>query len=74
MSGGTAQPQAADMGRIAAAIDRIVLEHHQGVEQLAQSGQSLDLRQSQVLVRHQSRLVVLHLPEQRAAAVYLPEA
>ena len=52
----------------AAAVDRIVLEHHQGVEQLARSGQPLDLRQTEMLVRHQPRLAVLHLLQQLAAA------
>ena len=46
------------------AVDRVVLEHHQGVEQLAQSSQPLDLGQAEMLVRHQPGLAVLHLLEQ----------
>src|SRR4029077_4900893 len=49
------QPQTASVGRKAFAVDRIVLEHHQRVEQLAQSRQALDLGQAQMLVRHQPR-------------------
>ena len=45
-------------------VEGIVLEHRQGVEQLAQSGQVLDLRKAEMLVRHQCRLALLHLPEQ----------
>ncbi len=63
------EPQAAGgrvlAKRFRAKRDRIVLEHHQGVEQLAQAGQALDLRQPQMLVRDQARLAVLHLLEQR---------
>ena len=59
-----AQPQTAGIRRKAAAVDRVVLEHHQGVEQLAQSGQALDLRKAEMLVRHQAGLAVLQLPEQ----------
>ena len=43
------------------AIDRIVLEHHKRVEQLAQPSQALDLGQTKMLVRHQPRLAVLQL-------------
>ena len=50
------EPQAAGLGRQAAAVDRVVLEHRQRVEQLAQAGEALDLRQAQMLVRHQPRL------------------
>ena len=48
----------------AGALDRIVLEHHQGVEQLAQSGERLDLGQAQMLVRDQPGLAVLRLLQQ----------
>src|SRR5262249_61365773 len=59
------QPQPAIAGdRAVAEVDRIVLEHHQGVEQLAQAAQALDLGQAQMLVRNQARLALLHLPEQ----------
>ena len=60
------QTQPAGLLRQAGAVDRIVLEHHQGVEQLAQSGEPLDLRQAQMLVRDQPRLAVLHLLQQAA--------
>ena len=59
--GDVGEPQTAGIGREGAAVDRIVLEHHQGVEQLAQSGQPLDLRKPEMLVRHQAGLTVLHL-------------
>ncbi len=67
-----AEPQPLRIGQKPAAIDRIVLEHHQGVEQLAQAGQALDLRQPEMLVRHQPRLAVLHLLEQARAGVCPP--
>ena len=47
-----------------AAIDRIVLEHDERVEQFAQSGKPLDLGKTQMLVRDQPRLAVLDLPQQ----------
>ena len=56
--------QPAGLWRQAGAVDRIVLEHHQGVEQLAQSGQALDLGQAEMLMRHQPGLAVLRLLEQ----------
>ena len=59
------EPQAAGLGRQAAAVDRIVLEHHQRVEQIAQAGEALDLRQAQMLVRHQARLALLQLLHDR---------
>ena len=68
------EPQTAGLGRQRAAVDRIVLEHHQRVEQLAQAGQALDLGQPQMLVRHQPRLAVLQLLQQRAAAACWPAA
>ena len=47
------------------AVDRIVLEHQERVEQVADPGRLLDLGQPQMLVRHQPRLAVLGLPQQR---------
>src|SRR5262249_58484418 len=49
--------------RQAATLHRVVLKHHQAVEQLAQSSQLLDLGKPQMLVRNQSGLAVLHLFE-----------
>ena len=46
-------------------VDRVVLEHHQRVEQLAQAGQALDLRQAKMLMRHQPRLTILKRGQQR---------
>jgi hypothetical protein len=57
------QPQPARLGHGTAAVHRIVLEHHQGVEQLAQSGEPLDLGQAEMLVRHQPRLAVLYVAQ-----------
>ena len=45
-------------------IDGIVLEHDQCVEQLADTGELLDLRQPQMLMTDQPRLTVLNLLEQ----------
>ena len=56
--------QTAGIRRKAAPVDRVVLEHHQGVEQLAQSSQPLDLGQAEIRVGHQSGRSVLHLLEQ----------
>ena len=47
-------------------IDRVVLEHHKRVEQLAQPSQALDLGQTKMLVRHQPRLAVLK-PQSKSA-------
>ena len=47
------------------AVDRIVLEHQQRVEQIADAGRLLDLGQAEMLMRHQPRLAVLGLPQQR---------
>ena len=49
-----AEPQAAGVRRKGVTVDRIVLEHHQGVEQIAQSGQALDLGKPEMLVRDQA--------------------
>ena len=46
------------------AVDRIVLEHHERVEQFAQTRRLLDLGKPDVLVRHQPRLALLRLPQQ----------
>ncbi len=46
------------------AVDRIVLKHHERVEQLAQTRRLLDLGQPEMLVRHQPRLALLRLPQQ----------
>ena len=46
------------------AVDRIVLEHQERIEQLAQSRRLLDLGQPDMLMRHQPRLAVLGLPQQ----------
>ena len=59
-----AQPQTARIYRKAVAVERVVLEHHQGVKQLAHSGQALDLGKPQMLVGDQAGLTVLQLPEQ----------
>ncbi len=48
-----AQPQLAGSRFQHAALDRIVLEHHQRVEQLPDPGHTLDLRKPDMLVRHQ---------------------
>ena len=66
VAGRCRQGAAASRGHKAGAVDRIVLKHHQGVEQLAQSGKTLDLRQSQMLMRHQRGLALLQLRQQRA--------
>src|SRR5262249_10212781 len=58
------QPQTATSPRQAAALDRIVLKHHQAVEQRLRSRQLLDLGEPKMLVCNQSRLAVLHLLEQ----------
>src|SRR5204863_6471979 len=58
-----AQPNARRRPRQAAMLHRVVLKHHQRVEQLAQSSQLLDLRKPEMLVRNQSGLAVLHLLE-----------
>ncbi len=47
-------------------VNRVVLEHNQGVEQLAQSGKTLDLGKAEMLVRRQLRLAVLRLFEKIA--------
>ena len=60
------EPQTAGRSPRGRPIDRIVLEHDQRVEQLAQTGQRLDLRQPEMLVRHQARLALLHLVEKLA--------
>src|SRR4029453_11311123 len=57
------QPQTTTSPRQAAALDRIVLKHHQAVEQRPRSRQLLDLGEPKMLVRNQSRLAVLHLLE-----------
>src|SRR5262249_19530827 len=58
-----AKPQTPTSGRRAAALDRVVLKHHQAVEQRPRSGQLLELGQPKMLVRNQSGLAVLHLFE-----------
>ena len=57
--------QAGRIGRRAAAVDRIVLEHHQRVEQIAQAGEALDLGKPEMLVRDQPRLALLQVRQQR---------
>ena len=59
------QPQPAGRLRKARPLGRVVLEHRQGVEQLPHPSQCLDLRQAHMLVRHQPRLALLHLAQQR---------
>ena len=59
-----AQPQTGRICRKAVAVERVVLEHHHGVEQLAQAGQALDLGKAQMLMRDQVRLAVLQFREQ----------
>jgi hypothetical protein len=59
------EPQAAAVGG-RAAFDRVVLEYEQRVEQLAHTGEVLDLGQPDMLVRHQLRLAVLHLAYERS--------
>ena len=64
MPADAAQTQAFNLGLLRdhdAAVDRIVLEHHQAIEQLAQSGEPLDLREPQMLVCNQGGLAVLDL-------------
>ena len=55
------------------AVDRIVLEHQQRVEQIAHAGRLLDLGQAEVLMRHQPRLAVLGLPQQRRQRKLRPQ-
>jgi len=58
--------QAAGIRRQALAVDRVALEHDQGVEQLAQPDQPLDLGKAEILMRHQARLALLYVREQPA--------
>ena len=58
------QPHTAGSTRQAATVDRVVLKHHQAVEQRPRPGQLLDLGKPKVLVRNQFGLAVLHLLEQ----------
>ncbi len=44
-------------------VERIVLEHHQGVEEVTGTHEPLDLGQPQVLVRHQRALLPLDAPQ-----------
>ena len=60
------KPHARDLTGKARAVNRIVLEHHQRVEQLAQAGKLLDLSQPKMLVRYQLRLPLLQLAQQIA--------
>ena len=60
------QPHAAGFCGQAAAVDRVVLEHDQRVEQLAHAEQRLDLGKPQMLMRDQAGLAVLQLLEQLA--------
>ena len=59
-----AEPQPVGRRRKPYAVHRIVLKHHQRVEQLAQPGKLLDLGKPQMLVRQQPRLPGLRLPQQ----------
>ena len=59
-----AKPQASGRRRQAFAVDRIVLEHQQRVEQLADPRRLLDLAKPDVLVRQQRRLPFLRLMQQ----------
>src|SRR5215470_5877109 len=58
------QPQTAASTRQAATVDRVVLKHHQAVEQRPRPDQLLDLDKAKMLVRNQLGLAVLHLLEQ----------
>ena len=55
------EPQTAGAGGEPLPVNRIVLEHHKGIEQLAQPDEVLDLGKAEMLVRRQQRLGVLHV-------------
>ena len=59
------QPQPIPILRVAADdLKRVVLEHHQRVEQLTHPKQALDLGKAEILISDQFRLTVLYLLEQ----------
>ena len=75
MAGDARETQSGGLGGAAGrVVHRIVLEHRQGVEQLAaQAGQRLHLGQSEMLVRHQLRLALLHVADQGAERLAGPQ-
>ena len=59
------QPQPIPVRRLPADdLKRVVLEHHQRIEQLTHPKQALDLGKAEILICDQFRLTVLYLPEQ----------
>ena len=62
--GDAGEAQAGGFGGESRLVDRIVLEHRQGVEQVAQAGETLDLGEAQMLMRDEPRLAVLQVAQQ----------